>query len=285
MAKTVVDYPTGKEEIEFTSSLLDGDIAKFEEWASQTIQPKVKESLVEQYGASDQDCQEVYRLTLADIIEDIFDNDLRIAVRLYKHFHDIAEKKLKSLLKRREEKTIVEGLHENKHDFFNTWADKNLKPSMRSLLISKWSANINDVEEVYNKSMDALVMNLLENKFRWESNLSTYFNKIACNQMCNLIKDKIRNRPISDENLTSELWDHEFSFDEQQTESINIEIIKKCINNLKEPCRTILDGKYKGYSLKIIANESQYSESHLKNNSISCQNQLKEKLIKNGFSI
>jgi hypothetical protein len=179
-----------------------------------------------------------------------------------------------------EEKEIINLLLRGDWEGFVFWAKMKLFPPMFSVLESNYSPTKDQIAEVYKSTLDDVVENLLDGRFRGESKLSTYFISIASKKMVRLIKKKIRDKDHMKHNHLEYEIDINKLFSEE-----NKRILRKCIQLLSKPCNIIMLGYLEGKSLITVAEQSGYAYSHIKSSATPCKAAFKELLIKNGIEI
>jgi len=147
-------------------------------------------------------------------------------------------------------------------------------------MLRKSGANDNEAVKVLNKSITALYYNLVNEDFRAESALKTYFIEICIRQLARLIRENIRDREKDPEKEVVNHRHPEFELERQQLS----EILKKCLNELAYPCRDIVRLKWlEGWGLEAIARHLGTPLQYVKNRSVECRERLQERLKKYGY--
>ncbi len=110
-----------------------------------------------------------------------------------------------------------------------------------------------DLVSAYNSSIIALRRQIVQGKFRGESTLWTYLNRIFINQCIDIIRKRTSNREETREVLPEDLAQSQQGF-EQISVREDYQHLLKQLDQLGEPCKQIiLDAEYWGYNSEEIA--------------------------------
>lgn len=136
-----------------------------------------------------------------------------------------------------------------------------------------------DVEDVFQESLAALVKNVMYGKFREESKLSTYFYEI-CRRKC--MKMFQKNKFIAIDNITIEDTNPSLEnllMDKEEREEKRA-LVNQLLEELGEPCTSILKYRKLDFSYEEIAGELDYDNPDtVKNQASRCRRRMRKLIL------
>lgn len=139
-----------------------------------------------------------------------------------------------------------------------------------------------DFDDVFQESLTAFILNIMQNKFRGESQLTTYFYQICRFTCLRFIKKQQPldepPKPVSEEMATDLGAEHLMI--EQEDQAILQTIVADLLSKINEKCRRVLLLRQQGHSMKEIAKFLMYDNvQSAKNKAQRCREKLRRLLL------
>jgi len=115
--------------------------------------------------------------------------------------------------------------------------------------------------DAYSDAILSLRDNILKNRFKGESALTTYFISIFNRKCIDIIRKNTTNL-IYENELPIHLKDNEAGIDDKLTVMVNLERLKKLLSELSEICQSVLMDWNDGYSMDEIAERNELLNAH-----------------------
>lgn len=153
--------------------------------------------------------------------------------------------------------------------------------SMAYKIVLSNNGTEHEAESIFHDALIALIENIKQEKFRGDSNLSTYLMSIVKFKWLTELKKKGKNK-ISIE-MHDKLYVNEVDDKEEMEEmEMKYSYLEKSIELLNQECRKLLVAYYyKKMKLKDIARSMDYTDSFVRVKKVRCMNSLRSIILKN----